>query len=101
MKDTTALIDKVKGSMRILSKSTVIENDINGSIEACKRELSIAGVKNIDETDSLITKAVILYVKADFNYQNMGEKYRQSYESLKTTLSLSSYYNTTEVEQSC
>lgn len=101
MKDTTALVDKVKGSMRILSKSAVIENDINGSIEACKRELSIAGVKNIDETDSLITKAVILYVKADFNYQNMGEKYRQSYETLKTTLSLSSDYNTTEVEQTC
>ena len=101
MKDTTALVDKVKGSMRILSKSAVIENDINGSIEACKRELSIAGVKNIDETDSLITQAVILYVKADFNYQNMGEKYRQSYETLKTTLSLSSDYNTTEVEQTC
>ncbi len=101
MKDTTALVDKVKGSMRILSKSAVIENDINGSIEACKRELSIAGVKNIDETDSLITKAVILYVKADFNYQNMGEKYRQSYEALKTTLSLSSDYNNTEVEQTC
>lgn len=101
MKDTTALVDKVKGSMRILSKSAVIENDINGSIEACKRELSIAGVKNIDETDSLITKAIILYVKADFNYQNMGEKYRQSYETLKTTLSLSSDYNTTEVEQTC
>lgn len=101
MKDTTALVDKVKGSMRILSKSAVIENDINGSIEACKRELSIAGVKNIDETDSLITKAVILYVKADFNYQNMGEKYRQSYETLKTTLSLSSDYNTTEAGQTC
>lgn len=101
MKDTTALVDKVKGSMRILSKSAVIENDINGSIEACKRELSIAGVKNIDETDSLITKAIILYVKADFNYNNMGEKYRQSYETLKTTLSLSSDYNTTEVEQTC
>lgn len=101
MRDTTALIDKVKGSMRILSKSAVIENDINGSIEACKRELSIAGVRNIDETDSLITKAVVLYVKADFNYQNMGEKYRQSFEMLKTTLSLSSDYNTTEVEQTC
>lgn len=101
MKDTTALVDKVKGSMRILSKSAVIENDINGSIEACKQELSIAGVKNIDETDSLITKAIILYVKADFNYNNMGEKYRQSYETLKTTLSLSSDYNTTEVEQTC
>lgn len=101
MRDTTALIDKVKGSMRILSKSAVIENDINGSIEACKRELSIAGVQNIDEADSLITKAVVLYVKADFNYQNMGEKYRQSFEMLKTTLSLSSDYNTTEAGQSC
>ena len=35
----TILTDTIKSSMRILSKSAVIEQDINNSIAACKLDL--------------------------------------------------------------
>ena len=41
----TALTDTVKGSMRISSKSAVVENDINNTIAAAKMDLKAAGVK--------------------------------------------------------
>ena len=65
----TVLTDTVKGSMRILSKSAVIENDINNMIAA---------------------------VKSEMNYQNRGEQYRQSYELQKQSLCLAGDYNTEE-----
>lgn len=39
----TILTDTIKSSMRILSKSAVIEQDINNSIAACKLDLQLAG----------------------------------------------------------
>lgn len=92
----TALTDTVKGSMRISSKSAVVENDINNTIAAAKMDLKAAGVKKIDETDPLIIRAVTLYAKADMNYQNRGEQYRQSYELQKQSLCLAGDYNTEE-----
>lgn len=84
----TILTDTIKSSMRILSKSAVIEQDINNSIAACKLDLQLAGVVNINENDALIIRAVTLFVKAEFNYQNAADRYRQSYEALKMSLCL-------------
>lgn len=92
----TALTDTVKGSMRILSKSAVIENDINNMIAAAKQDLSVSGVKKIDEADPLIIRAITLFVKSEMNYQNMGQQYRQSYEMQKQSLCLAGDYNTEE-----
>ena len=75
----TILTDTIKSSMRILSKSAVIEQDINNSIAACKLDLQLAGVVNINENDALIIRAVTLFVKAEFNYQNAADRYKQSY----------------------
>ena len=71
----TILTDTIK------SKSAVIEQDINNSIAACKLDLQLAGVVNINENDALIIRAVTLFVKAEFNYQNAADRYRQSYEA--------------------
>lgn len=86
----------IKSSMRILSKSAVIEQDINNSIAACKLDLQLAGVVNINENDALIIRAVTLFVKAEFNYQNAADRYKQSYEALKMSLCLAGDYNTKE-----
>lgn len=86
----------IKSSMRILSKSAVIEQDINNSIAACKLDLQLAGVVNINENDALIIRAVTLFVKAEFNFQNAADRYRQSYEALKMSLCLAGDYNTKE-----
>lgn len=34
-----------------------------------------------------------LFTKADFNYNNLADKYRQSYDALKMSLALSGEYN--------
>ena len=51
---------------------------------------------NINENDALIIRAVTLFVKAEFNYQNAADRYRQSYEALKMSLCLAGDYNTKE-----
>lgn len=57
---------------------------------------TFAGVVNINENDALIIRAVTLFVKAEFNYQNAADRYRQSYEALKMSLCLAGDYNTKE-----
>lgn len=94
----TALIKAIKDSMRMSTASAIIEDDIRGCIEACFKDLQLAGVEKIDETDALIIRAVQLFTKADFNYNNLADKYRQSYDALKMSLALSGEYNTKESE---
>lgn len=90
------LIKAIKGSMRMSTTSDIIRNDINGCIDACFRDLRLAGVENIDENDALIIRAAQLFVKADFNYNNMAERYKQSYDALKMSLALAGDYNAKE-----
>lgn len=89
-----ALIKTIKGSMRMTITPQVITDDINDCIEACKMDLKLAGVKKTDESDMLIIRAITLFVKADFNYNNLADKYRQSYDLLKMSLALAGDYNT-------
>ena len=94
----TALVRAIKDSMRMSTASIIIDNDINGCIDACLMDLQLAGVVKIDETDALIIRAAQLFTKADFNYNNMSDKYRQSYDALKMSLALAGDYNTKESE---
>lgn len=92
----TALIKHIKDSMHMSTSTAVIENDISGCIEACFKELQLAGVVKIDDTDALIMKAAELYTKAAFNYNNLEESHRKSYNILKMSLAMSGEYNTEE-----
>lgn len=86
------MLDKVKLALRI--KNTALDAEINDLIEACKLDLSITGVKVIDETDVLIQRAIIVYCKANFGLDNSdSEKYQKSYDLLKEHLALCSDYN--------
>lgn len=68
----------------------------NVEFAEAKSDLQLAGVVNINENDALIIRAVTLFVKAEFNYQNAADRYRQSYEALKMSLCLAGDYNTKE-----
>lgn len=92
----TTLTEKMRAALRISSTSEKITEEINDCIEACKKDLQDVGVKSLDETDALIVRAVTLYVKAEFGYNDNADKFQKSYDSLKTHLSMSSEYNTTE-----
>lgn len=88
------MIEKVKVALRITSNSEKITSDITDLIAACKLDLSISGVKKIDEDDPLICQAIKLYCKANFFLENNeSEKYQKSYDMLKQSLSLCGDYN--------
>lgn len=91
-----ALLDDVKINLRI--KTTAFDTaEIEPLILACKRDLGLAGVNVIEETDPLIKRAVFLYVKANFGSNPDSEKYLASYNMLKTSLALAGDYNTVTI----
>lgn len=86
------MLDKVKLALRI--KSIKLDEEIEDLIESCKIDLSIGGVRKINEDDPLIQRAIIIYCKANFGMDNNdSEKYQKSYDLLKQSLSLCGDYN--------
>lgn len=89
------MLEKVKLALRI--KSIKLDEEIEDLIEACKIDLSISGVRKINEEDPLIQRAIIIYCKANFGMDNKeSEKYQKSYDLLKQSLSLCGDYNVAE-----
>ena len=89
--DTTTLTEKMRAALRISSTSEKITEEINDCIAACKADMKNDGVKVID---GLIIRAITLYCKAEFGFNNAAEQFRKSYDALKMRLSLSAEYNT-------
>lgn len=86
------LLDDAKKSVR--ASSSYFDTEIQDLIDAAKIDLNIAGVNKIEDTDPLVKRAVILYVKANFGSSDDSEQNRDSYNMLKSSLALSSKYNT-------
>lgn len=90
------LLEDVKNVLRVSGIDLDIE--INDLIESAKVDLVLSGVDtdivNKDNIDSLIKRAVILYCKANFGYDNPeADRFQKSYDLLKTHLSMSVDYN--------
>lgn len=89
---------KAKGFLRITTNDTVIDTEITTLIKACQRDLIRNGITPrlaYDLKDSLIEMAVLLYLKAEFGLDNKNyDKFRASYEELRTELSLTDDYIT-------
>lgn len=91
------LMKKARGFLRItIEDDEVINTEITTLIKACRQDLirnGITSAKVASEEDSLIETAILLYLKAEFGLDNKNyEKYRNSYETLRTELSLTSDY---------
>jgi hypothetical protein len=75
---------------------THLDAEITDLIGAARADLLLGGIlpaKVNDESDALIKRAIVVYVKAEFGLDNAdGSKYRESYEMLKRHLMLSSEY---------
>lgn len=88
------MIEEVKNSLRVNGSDLDIE--VLDLIDAAKADLILSGVNKdkVLDTDPLIKRAIILYCKANFGYDdvNMAERFQQSYTSLKTHLTLSVEY---------
>lgn len=105
MKEETSqeLIEKACGFLRITTKDDeVIETEINTLINACKQDLMRNGITSSainNKDDSLIEMAIFLYLKAEFGLDNKNyDKFRASYEQLRTELSLTDKYISEEKE---
>ncbi|OGO90487.1 MAG: DNA-packaging protein [Clostridiales bacterium GWF2_38_85] len=77
---------------------THFDIEITDLVEAARADLILGGIllsKVNDESDSLVKRAIVCYVKAGFGLDNAdAEKYAASYDSLKRHLMLSSEYTT-------
>lgn len=89
------MINSIKTSLRI--KNTAFDTEIIDLIDACKIDLKISGVNKIDEEDALIKRAITIYVKANFGWDNPdAERLQEAFVMLKQHLSLSGDYNVVE-----
>jgi len=86
------MLDNVKAAIRISGNDSDVE--ILDLINAAKLDLQLSGVHidKINDTDPLIKRAVILYCKASFGYDDMSVRFQESYISLKQHLTLSQEY---------
>ncbi|MBD0381289.1 head-tail connector protein [Paenibacillus sedimenti] len=90
------LLNDIKRVLRISEANTAFDTEITDLIEAARHDLFLSGVlssKVNSDTDPLIKRAVSVYVKANFGYDNPdADRLRMSYESLKAHLTLSQEY---------
>lgn len=112
------MLEDVKTILRI--SNNAYDDEIEDLIEAAKADLKLSGV-NVDKTvtetytpepteetpepepvdvevmDPLIKRAIIVYVKANFGWDNPdSDKLRQAFVMLKQHLALSGDYNVME-----
>ena len=85
------ILDDNRIALRI--SNTAFDSEISDLISAAKKDLELSGILNVDETDPLIKRAITVYVKANFGWNNPdAEKLQQSYNMLKSHLALSQEY---------
>jgi len=86
----------IKTTLRISTNNTAFDSEIAGLIAAARADLMLVGIlpaKANDDNDPLIKRAITVYVKAHFGWNNPdSEKLQQSYEMLKRHLALSQEY---------
>lgn len=88
------MLEDIKDALRINGDD--LNNEILDLIDAAKADLVLSGVKTskVVETDPLVKRAIIIYCKANFGYDEpkIAERFEQSYISLKHHLTLSAEY---------
>lgn len=88
------LLTEVKTALRIQQSTTAFDDaEIIPLITACKIDLKMGGVNQIDEDDPCIRRAIVLYCKGNFGYRSDMEKFAQAYEKFRQALALSGDYN--------
>ncbi|PEE39388.1 head-tail connector protein [Bacillus pseudomycoides] len=88
------MLDVVKKSLRI--SHSALDDEISDLIEAARHDLMLSGVSsekaNVD-TDQLIKRAIITYVKANFIPDaKEAERFQLSYNMLRNHLTLAGDY---------
>lgn len=95
------MLESARKLLRMSASTTAFDDEITDLIIACKADLVLAGIlatKTEDDTDALVKRAVSVYVKAEYGWDNPdAEKLRESYRMIKMHLTLSKEYTVAEV----
>lgn len=90
------LLNDVKIALRV--SNSFFDDEITDLIEAAKVDLGLVGLKNTDDIDPLVKRAIILFAKANFGMANPDSvKYDEAYHNLRMKLSLSSEHTKDDV----
>ena len=87
------MLEDVRDALRVSGND--LDGEIQDLIDAAKADLSLSGVhpSKIIDTDPLIKRAVVVYCKAHFGWDNPeADRFVQSYTMLKQHLALSAEY---------
>lgn len=86
------MLEIVKNSLKI--STNIFDGDLKRMIEACKIDLSMSGIKKVDEENALIQQAIILYCKVNFERKPdvETERLEKAYRNLKIAISLCGDY---------
>ncbi len=87
------MLDDLKLMLRI--SIDTYDDEISGLVEAAEADLALAGIagEKIEGKDALIKRAIGIYVKANFGWNNPDSaKLQESYEMLRSHLALSAEY---------
>jgi uncharacterized phage protein (predicted DNA packaging) len=91
-----AMLDDVKKALRISLTTTAFDGEVTDLIAAARDDLRLSGTletKVNDDTDTLIKRAITVYCKANFGYDNAdAARFQESYDSIKRHLTLSQEY---------
>ena len=91
-----ALLDHIKAVNRITTDDVGIVSELQELIESAKMDLSMSGIRGealISPYDPIIVRAISLYTKANFGFDNPdSDKLMNSYRSLEVHLAISSEY---------
>ena len=94
------MLQDIKDSLR--ESGNDLDTEILDLIDAAKADLILSGVHKdkVKDNDPLIKRAVTVYCKANFGYDdvNMATRFEQSYISLKHHLTLSGEYTVGDEE---
>lgn len=92
------MLENIKNALRI--SGNYHDKEVSDLIESAKADLLLSGVlkSKLNEHDPLIKRAITSYCKANFGYDdtNLSDRFQDSYNSLKTHLTLSVEYTKDE-----
>ena len=83
------MLDKAKTDLRIHHDK--LNSDIEANIEACKLDMERVGI-DTTKMDALMEKAIKLYLRWQYNFENQADRYCNAYNHLRNALSLSKKY---------
>ncbi|WP_339145446.1 MULTISPECIES: head-tail connector protein [unclassified Sutcliffiella] len=90
------MLNDIKTALRISQSNTAFDTEIIDLIEAARLDLMISGIsqeKASSDKDPLIKRAITIYCKANYGFDNPDfDRLQKSYAMLKQHLSLTGDY---------